>query len=78
MYQYAHASLVAEEKAFRGSLMGSGLVERDLPVYFKLFQDGKMPVDRLKSGTMGFDGLNLALDRLDRGEVVRQVLLPHG
>ena len=37
-----------------------------------------MPVDRLKSGTMSFDELNLNLDLLDRGEVVRQVLLPNG
>lgn len=78
LYQYAHAALVAEEKAFRGSLMGSGVAERDVPIYLKYYQEGRLPVDRLKSGTMGFDDLNLALDRLERGEVVRQVLLPHG
>ena len=78
LFQYAHTALVSEERAIRGSLMGSGVAERDVPIYLKLFQDGKMPVDRLKSGTMGFDDLNLALDRLERGEVVRQVLLPHG
>jgi alcohol dehydrogenase len=78
MYQYAHAALVGEEKAFRGSFMGTGIVERDLPRYLRFFQDGKMPVDRLKSGTMTFDELNLNLDLLDRGEVVRQVLLPNG
>ena len=37
-----------------------------------------MPVDRLKSGKMTFDQLNANLDLLDRGEVVRQVLLPNG
>ena len=78
MYQYAHAALVGEEKAFRGSFMGTGIVERDLPLYLKYFEGGKMPVDRLKSGTMSFDELNLNLDLLDRGEVVRQVLLPNG
>lgn len=78
MYQYAHAMLVSEEKAFRGSLMGSGIAVRDVPIYLKYFQEGRMPVDRLKSGTMGFGDLNVALDQLDRGEVVRQVLLPHG
>jgi alcohol dehydrogenase len=78
MYQYAHAALVGEEKAFRGSFMGTGVVERDLPRYLRYFQEGKMPVDRLKSGTMTFDELNHNLDLLDRGEVVRQVLLPNG
>jgi Zn-dependent alcohol dehydrogenase len=78
MYEYAHAALVGEEKTFRGSFMGTGVVERDLPFYLKCYQDGKMPVDRLKSGTMSFDQLNVNLDLLDRGEVVRQVLLPNG
>jgi len=78
MYKYDHAMLVAEEKVFRGSFMGSCVPERDLPRYLKFFQDGKMPVDKLKSGTMSFDQLNHNLDLLDRGEVVRQVLLPHG
>jgi alcohol dehydrogenase len=79
MYQYAHAALVGEEKAFRGSFMGTGIVERDLPRYLKYYQDGRMPVDRLKSGTMTFDQLNHNLDLLDRGENARaKALLPNG
>lgn len=78
LYQYAHAALVSEEKVFRGTFMGSCVPPRDLPRYLKYFMEGRMPVDRLKSGTMGFEDLNLSLDRLDRGEVVRQILLPHG
>ena len=78
MYQYAHAMLVAEEKAFRGSLMGSGIAERDIPQLLRFYQAGTMPVDRLKSSTMGFDQLNKCLDLLDEGVVVRQMLLPHG
>ena len=37
-----------------------------------LVREGKL------RGTMNFDELNLNLDLLDRGEVVRQVLLPNG
>ena len=77
LYQYAHAALVGEEKAFRGSFMGTGVVERDLPIYLEHYSKGRMPVDRLMSGTMTFNQLNRNLDLLDRGEVVRQVLLPH-
>lgn len=76
-YPYPHTALVSEEKALRGSLMGSGVPERDLPQYVKFYQDGRLPVDKLMTGTMGFDQLNNSLDLLDRGEVVRQVLLPH-
>jgi len=78
LYQYPHAMLVAEEKSFRGSLMGGGMALRDIPLYLDFFKAGRMPVDRLKSNTMGFDELNVSLDRLDRGEVVRQILLPNG
>jgi Zn-dependent alcohol dehydrogenase len=78
MYQYAHAALVSEEKVFRGAFMGSCVPERDIPRYLGLYQSGEMPVNRLKSETIGFDRLNLSLDLLDRGEVVRQILLPHG
>jgi alcohol dehydrogenase len=78
LYQYAHAALVSEERVFRGSFMGSCVPVRDIPRYLKFYQEGRMPVDRLKSGTMRFEDLNRNLDLLDRGEVVRQVLLPHG
>jgi alcohol dehydrogenase len=77
-FKYAHAALVSEEKGIRGSFMGSCVPERDIPMYVELYRQGRMPVDRLKSETVGFDRLNLSLDLLDRGEVVRQILLPHG
>lgn len=78
LYQYAHAALVTEEKVFRGSFMGSCVPERDIPRYIDLYKQGKLPVDRLKSEAISFDRLNVSLDLLDRGEVVRQILLPHG
>jgi alcohol dehydrogenase len=78
MYQYPHTSLVAEQRGIRGSLMGAGVAERDIPLYLSFYKAGRMPVDRLKSATIGFEELNISLDRLDRGEVVRQMLLPHG
>jgi Zn-dependent alcohol dehydrogenase len=77
-YPYPHTAMVSEEKSIRGSLMGGGFAERDVPQLFKFFLEGRLPVDRLKSGSMGFDQLNDNLDRLDRGDVVRQILLPHG
>jgi len=78
LHQYVHAALVSEEKVIRGSFMGSCVPDRDIPRYLKFYQDGRLPVDRLKSATMRFDELNVGLDLLNRGEVVRQVLLPHG
>lgn len=77
-FQYAHAALVSEEKSLRGSFMGSCVPERDIPAYMQMYRQGRLPVDRLKSEAIGFERLNVSLDLLDRGEVVRQILLPHG
>jgi len=78
LFQYAHAGLVSEEKVFRGSLMGSSIAERDIPLYLRFFLEGRLPVDRLKSGSISFAELNDNLDALDRGAVLRQILLPNG
>lgn len=77
-HDFNHASLVSQERAIRGSFMGSCVPDRDIPHYMSLFSSGQMPVDRLKSQSIGFEGLNRSLDQLDSGEVIRQVLLPHG
>lgn len=75
---YHHAPLVASERVIRGSFMGSCVPDRDIPRYMSLFTAGQLPVDRLKSGRIGFDELNASLDRLNSGDAIRQVLLPHG
>jgi alcohol dehydrogenase len=59
----------------RGSYMGSCVPSRDIPRYISLFRDGKLPVERLLSSTGPLDEINTAFDRLDRGEVVRHVIV---
>jgi len=70
--------LVIEERTVRGSFMGGGIPTRDIPRYIGLFQEGRFPMDQLRSEHITFDRLNESLDLLDRGAVVRQILLPHG
>jgi alcohol dehydrogenase len=70
--------LVLEERTIRGSFMGGGVPSKDIPRYINLFQGGRFPMDRLRSEHIGFDRLNESLDLLDRGAVVRQILMPHG
>lgn len=77
-YEYAHSVLVSEERVLRGCYMGSGVAARDIPLHTRFFLDGLLPVDRLKSGTCGFSDLNAGFDALDRGMVLRQILLPNG
>jgi alcohol dehydrogenase len=68
-------SLVAEERIVRGAYMGSCVPSRDIPLYIDMFRAGKLPVNKLLSGTGPLDGINEAFDRLDRGEVIRHVIV---
>lgn len=64
-------ALVRVGKTLRGSFMGDCVPQRDIPRFIRLWRDGKLPVDRLLSGTTHLDDLNAAFDRLAAGEVVR-------
>jgi alcohol dehydrogenase len=75
LFSAAVAGLVGEERTVTGSYMGSSVPQRDIPRFMALCRAGQLPVERLLSKTIGLDGLNTALDALDRGEVVRQVLV---
>jgi len=72
----SHLSLSAEERCLKGSYMGSCVPKRDIPRYLSMFQDGKLPVDKLLSRTIGFNDLNAAMDRLDDAATVREILMP--
>ncbi len=66
--------LVAEERTLKGSYMGSCVPPRDIPRYMALFRRGRLPVNKLLSGTGPLEDINAAFDKLDRGEVVRHVI----
>jgi alcohol dehydrogenase len=69
-------SLVAESRTLKGSYLGSAVPQRDIPRFVSLWQAGRLPVEKLRAGTIGLDGLNGALDALADGEVVRQIVVP--
>ena len=68
-------SLVAEERTVMGSYVGTCVPARDIPRYVDLFRQGRLPVDRLLTGTLRLDDLNDAFDRLHEGAAVRQVVV---
>ena len=68
-------TLVAEERTLKGSYIGTAVPGRDIPRYIELYRRGRLPVDRLLSGTLKHNELNEGFDRLQEGEVVRQVLV---
>ena len=68
-------SLIAEERTVKGSYVGSCIPSRDVPRFIAMFKSGQLPVDRLLSERIRLDDINPALDRLARGESIRQVIL---
>ena len=52
--------------------------ERDIPRFLGLYKRGKLPVERLKSGSLPLSEINAGFDRLADGNVLRQVLRPNG
>ena len=77
-FSFRQSALVSEEKTIKGSYMGSCVPVRDIPRFIRLYQQGKLPVDRLVSRRIGFDEVNEGFERLESGAVVRQILVPHG
>jgi len=49
---------------------------RDIPRYISLYQQGRLPVDKLIDARIGFEKINEGFDRLSSGAVVRQILVP--
>jgi alcohol dehydrogenase len=66
--------LVAEERTLKGSYIGTCVPSRDLPRYVGLFREGRLPVDRLLSGTIPLERINEAFDALADGAAVRTVV----
>jgi alcohol dehydrogenase len=68
-------NLVAEERTVKGSYIGTCVPARDIPRYIELYRRGKLPVDRLMSGRLKLDEINLGFDLLHDGKAVRQVVV---
>ncbi len=68
--------LVAEERALKGSYIGTAVPARDVPRLIDLYRKGRLPVDRLMSGRLALDEINEGFDRLARGAAIRQIVMP--
>jgi alcohol dehydrogenase len=66
--------LVAEERTLKGSYIGTAVPSRDIPRFIQLYRRGRLPVDRLMSGTLPLEAINEGFDRLHDGTALRQVV----
>ncbi len=73
-FHFPLSRLVAEARTIRGSYIGSCIPSRDIPTFIGLYRQGRLPVERLVSGTLALDDINAAMDALADGRAVRQVI----
>jgi len=73
-WSFPAVSLTAEERTLKGSYVGSSVPSRDIPRLIELYRAGRLPVDRLLSEQIPLEAINEGLDRLARGESIRQVI----
>ena len=59
-------NLVAEERTMKGSYIGTCVPVRDLPRYIALYRQGRLPVDRLMSGRLALDEINVGIRKAAR------------
>lgn len=68
-------NLVAEERTIKGSYIGTCVPLRDIPRYVELYRGGKLPVNKLMTGTLALEDINRGFDLLHEGKAVRQVIV---
>lgn len=66
--------LVGEERTLKGSYLGSCIPQRDIPAFISLYQSGRLPVDKLLSHILELEQINEGLERLAKGEAIRQII----
>jgi alcohol dehydrogenase len=71
-------TLTSEARTVVGSYLGSSVPARDVPEFAGLWQDGRLPVERLVSGRMPLDRINEAMDALAAGTALRQLITFEG
>lgn len=70
-FSFPQFSLTADEKTIKGSYLGSCVPVRDIPQFIKLYNQGRLPVDQLLTGTISLDEINEGFDQLAEGKVNR-------
>ncbi len=68
--------LVGGGRRIIGCYLGSSVPARDIPKFIELWEQGKLPVEKLISDRIGLDQINEAMDALAQATVLRQVVTP--
>ena len=61
--------------ALKSSWYGDCLPSRDFPAMIALYLQGRLPLERFVSETIGLDGVEAAFDKMHHGDVLRSVVV---
>ncbi len=61
--------------SLKSSWYGDCLPSRDFPMLIELYLQGRLPLDRFVSETIGLDGVEAAFDKMHHGDVLRSVVV---
>jgi S-(hydroxymethyl)mycothiol dehydrogenase len=61
--------------ALKSSWYGDCLPTRDFPTLIALFRQGRLPLDKFVSETIGLDDIEAAFARMEHGQVLRSVVV---
>jgi S-(hydroxymethyl)mycothiol dehydrogenase len=61
--------------ALKSSWYGDCLPSRDFPMLIDLYRQGRLDLDRFVSEEIGLDGIEDAFDKMERGDVLRSVVV---
>ena len=67
-------ALTAEARSIVGSYLGSAVPEHDIPIYEQMWRSGQLAVEGLVSDTIPLEEINRAMDTLDGGHALRQII----
>lgn len=73
-FSFPYLSLTAEERTIKGSYIGSCVPSRDIPRYMNLFQEDRLPVDKLITDFITLDEVNKGFDILAKGDSSRIII----
>ena len=74
MSQIEPLKITAEARQIIGSYLGSAVPAVDIPLYEEMWREGRLPLEKLITAHITLDQINEAMDELDAGRAVRQVI----
>jgi len=73
-FQLPPVQLVGEERTLKGSYIGTCVPVRDIPRYISLYKAGRLPVNKLMSGSLKLEEINKGFDLMAQGKTIRSII----